>query len=163
MRSEEATLQETIVNLSAALLIWLFGVLVFLPLAVEIDPEGFSVLISIIVFSAFSVFLIKSLKGLGDLIAFASDFLTKEWIMRRKVEDEKLILKTKEKISVVLQALTLIVIYLLYSPLLTAIHPSINGIGIIVTLLGIFFIALKATQHPRVPKERKPIQKKRKK
>jgi len=31
---------------------------------------------------------------------------------------------------VVLQVVTIVIIYLLYSPLLVTMHPSINGIGI---------------------------------
>ena len=71
----------------------------------------------------------------------------------RTIEEEKLIWKTRKWVSIALKTATLIIIYLLYSPLLIAIHPSINGIGIIMAMLGIFFIVLKTTKNRRIAKE----------
>jgi len=117
------------------LLIWLFGVLVFLPLADEIDPRGLSVLVSLVVFSAFTVFLAKSLKGLRMVLDVAStrlwDGLGKKRGMNQK-DTRKL-----------LRATILVAIYLLYSPLLARFHSSINGIVIIITLLGVFWTILR--------------------
>lgn len=142
---EAATSKEHIpemaVNLSVAGLIWLFGVLVFLPMAVRIDPAGLPVLISLIILSFFSFFLIKGLQGLGKVLDMASGVLAYEWTRRRKGKKEKnLKERTERRIKVALQVATIVIVYLLYSPLLATIHPSINGIAIILSILGILGI-----------------------
>ena len=136
-------LPEIVVNLSASALIWLFGVLVFLPMAKEIDPKGLSILISLIILLAFSFFLFKCSRDAGKVLEATSDILTDEWIQRRNVEEQNLKKRTKKRIKVALKASTIVLIYLFYSPLLATIHPSINGIGIIITILGILWIVLK--------------------
>ncbi len=137
-------LPEIAVNLSTAALTWLFGVLVFLPIAARIDPVGLPMLISLIILSAFSLFLIKGSKGLGNVLNAASDVLAYEWTRRRKGSKEKnLMEKTKMRIKVALRSATIVIIYLLYSPLLVTIHPAINGIAVIITIMGILWTLLK--------------------
>jgi len=140
----EEHLPEITINLSAATLIWLFGVLVFLPVAVRIDPVGLPMLISLMILSAFSLFLIKGSKGLGNVLDAASDVLAYEYVRRRKGRKEKNLMdKTKIRIKVALRAATLVIICLLYSPLLVIVHPSINGIAVVITLMGIVLTILK--------------------
>jgi phosphatidylserine synthase len=133
---------DNIVNFSTAALIWLFGVLVFLPLAEGINSGGLPILISLVVFVAFTVFLVKGLKNFSDLLDTVSDIIVKELVHRKKIDRTK---KTRRRINIALKVASLTIIYLLYSPMLLRIHPSINGIGIIVTLLGIVVVLLKRT------------------
>jgi len=134
-------LPEAMINLCAAVLIWLFGVLVFLPLADGIDPTRLSVLVSLIIFSALSLFLIKGLGELTNALGPVSEVLAEEWIHRRKARKGREGIRTRTR--VVLEAAIIIAVYLLYSPLLARIHPSVNGIAAIIALLGILFVLLK--------------------
>lgn len=140
----EEFIPDIAVNLSTAALIWLFGVLVFLPMAVKIDPEGLPILISLITFCAFSLFLIRGLRGLGRVLDAASDVLAYEWTRRRETKKETDL--TKGRMRLALKVGIVIIIYLLYSPLLLALHPSINGIAIILSILGIVWILLKKNE-----------------
>lgn len=139
------SLSDSAVNLSAAALTWLFGVLVFLPMARRIDPRGLTLFLSLIIFSAFTLFLIKGLKGLGAALDAASMVLSHEWSKRRELEEEQLV-KMRERFKVALRVAALIILYLLYSPLLLTIHPAINGIALIITLLGIIWILARKEQ-----------------
>jgi len=135
---------EIAVNLSVAALIWLFGVLVFIPMAVRIDSAGLPVLISLIILSSFSFFFLKGFKGLGSVLGSVSTVLAYEWTRRRKGKKEKnLTERTKRRFKVALHVATIIIVYLVYSPLLAMMHPSINGIAIILSILGIIFTILK--------------------
>jgi len=131
---------ESVVNLSAAALIWLFGVLVFLPTAEEIDQNGLSTVISLTVFLGFSVFIVKGLKSIEVLIDTVSSILVgfaQERKLIKRVEKERV------KLRVALEVIILVLIYLSYSPFLVRMHPSINGIAFIVTLIVVLFTLVK--------------------
>lgn len=137
-------LPEAAVNLSAAALIWLFGVLVFLPTAERIDTAGLPAIVSLIILFSFSFFLIRGSKGLGVFLDAASDLLAYEWTRRRKKKRAKTLEeKTKRGVKATLYGVAIIIVYLLYSPLLVTLHPAINGIAIIVTIFGILWILLQ--------------------
>lgn len=127
-----------IVNLTIAALIWLFGVLVFLPLAKDINPKNLPILITLTVFLAFSIFLIRGLKGLSSILDVASKSIASELNKKGKLADIK-----EERIRMILETASLVLIYMLYSPLLSSIHPSINGIAIILTLLAVLWTVIK--------------------
>ena len=131
---------DSIVCLSTAALVWLFGVLVFLPLAVDIDPEGLPRLISLIVFVAFSVFLLRGLRGVPSLLDAASKELTGELAQRGKLDKAD---RRDKRVRIALEAASIIVVYLLYSPFLSSFHPSINGIAIILTVLAILWTGIE--------------------
>lgn len=135
MGQERVALHSTFVDLCIALLIWLFGVLVFLPLADEIDPRGLSILVSLIVFSAFTLFLARSLNGLRTVLDAASTRLWDRLEKKRRMN--------QKNIRNLLKATAIVAIYLLYSPLLTTFHSSINGIVIIITLLAVLWTILR--------------------
>ena len=137
-------LSENVENLTAVALIWLFGVLVFLPIAEGIDPTRLPIPTSLMIFLALTFFLLRGLKRLGDFLDVASELLAKEWLRRRKEGWD--LKKTKSRLRVLLEAATILAVYLLYSPLLTRIHPSINGIAIIITLLGILLTLFRFQQ-----------------
>jgi len=129
-----------IVSLSTATLVWLFGVLVFLPLAEDIDPGGLPILVSLVVFVAFTVFLVRGLKDFSNLIDTASETMVKRLIRRKRRDRTR---RMRIRIRIALEAASIAVIYLLYSPMLSRIHPSVNGIGTIIALLGIGWILLR--------------------
>ncbi len=131
---------DSVVNLSTAGLVWLFGVLVFLPLAEDIDPNRLPLLVSLMVFVAFTVFLVRGLSSFSNLLDTASDTVVKKLVHRKRMDRTR---RTRRRVKTALEAASLVVVYLLYSPMLLRIHPSVNGIGIIVTLLGMGWILLK--------------------
>lgn len=132
-------LSRTVIYVSASALIWLFGVLVFLPVAEEIDPEGLTVLITLIIFLSYSLFLIRGFKGIRQAIDTASSIFTEKYAQAREGSMNKM----RKRMKTALEAVILAVIYLFYSPLLSRFHPSINGIALIMTLLGILWTLLK--------------------
>jgi len=137
----EKTLPDNMVNFSIAALIWLFGVLVFMPMAKRIDPK-MHLLCSVIIFSAFTVFLTRGLQGFGKTLNNISELLAREWMRKREGAEEpdgNMI----RKCSIGLKMATTVMIYLFYYPVLKAIHPSINGIAVILMILTMIFILIK--------------------
>jgi hypothetical protein len=134
-------LPSTLSNIFTALLIWLFGVLVFLPAAYSISPRGLPLLCSLIILVGFSIFVFRSFDCLRPLLNSTSDFLAYVYIRRResKVHVERL--KTASRsVSYVITAL---ILYLMYSPFLVAIHPALNGLVLIPIILWIFWTLFK--------------------
>jgi len=132
-------LPEIAVNLSAALLIWLFGVLVFIPIALGIDPAGLLLPCSLIILLGFSFFLFRGSRGLRDVLDAASEVLAYKWARRRRSRLEDV----ERKVRAALYSATILIFYLLYSPLLAGIHPSINGVAVILVILGVFSILFR--------------------
>jgi len=122
----------------AALLTWLFGILVFVPLARSLNWQT-GLLCSLIVFTAFTIFIYRATVGFKKLIdAFSLIPATKycsKWGIDR--EDSLILFKY---ISYIVFAL---IIYALYFPFLTSFHFAISGITLIVILIWIFFLALR--------------------
>ena len=135
-------LSVTLMNIFVALLIWLFGLLVFLPAAYQITPKGVPLAISIIVLIGFSVFVIRAINsGLIVILDSTSNVLAykyKRW-NKPKISIEKLKDTFKNGVYVVVA----LILYLLYSPLLLTIHPSLNGLVLITVILWIFWATLK--------------------
>jgi hypothetical protein len=134
-------LPRNIVYLCASVLIWIFGVLVFLPLAEEIDPEGLSILVALLIFSAFSLFLIKGFGGLGQALDVASSILAEKY--RRRSGGGEGVEEARKRMRIALEVGTLAIVYLLYSPLLSRFHPSINGVALIITVLAVLWTLRK--------------------
>lgn len=133
-------LPEIAVNLSAALLIWLFGVLVFIPIALGIDPARLLLPCSLIILLGFSFFLFRGLRGLRDVLDAASEVLAYKWARRRR---RSRLEEVERKVRAALYSATILIFYLLYSPLLAGIHPSINGVAVILVILGVLSILFR--------------------
>lgn len=130
------------INLSTAGLIWLFGVLVFLPIAETIDPVELPRLFSLVILASFTVFLIKGLEGVRNTLDVVIEVLTQEYSSIRGVEEGS-IEAIRRRINKGAIIAVLVIIYLFYSPLLTILHRSINGIAIIITLFGIVWALVR--------------------
>ena len=134
-------LPDTLINLFVALLIWLFGILVFLPAAYSISPRGLPLLCSLIILVGFSLFIFRSFDGLQPLLNSTSDFLAYVYIRRRNAKVQVERLKTASRsISYII---TVLILYLLYSHFLVAIHPALNGLVLIPIILWIFWTLFK--------------------
>lgn len=135
-------LPSTLINFSTAVLIWLFGALVFLPAAYRIDPVGTPLICSLIVLTGFSIFVFRAFGGLRLLLKSTSDVLAYEYIQRRKAKIPV------ERLKIVVRCLIYVVaasiLYVLYSPFLAVIHPSLSGLVLITIVLWIFWMLFKA-------------------
>jgi len=135
-------LPDVVTNALVALLIWLFGVLVFLPAANQITTRGVPLASTIIVLVAFSVFIIRAFNsGLIPLLDSTSDVMAykyKNW-KNPKISIEKMQKTVRNMVYVV----TALILYLLYSPFLLTMHPALNGLALIPIILWIFWTILK--------------------
>lgn len=134
-------LPSTLINLSTAALIWLFGALVFLPAAYRIEPRGVPLACSLILLIGFSIFVFKALGGLRLLLESTSDVLAYEYMRRRKAKFP--IEKLKTVIKCIIFAVAALILYALYSSFLAAIHPSLSGLVLILVVLWIFWMLFK--------------------
>lgn len=138
----EQHLSDVVINIFVALLIWLFGVLVFLPAAIQILPQRIPLAISLIVLIGFTVFIVKAINnGLLRLLDLSSDVITYDYRNWKKTQIT--IEKLKPTIKSIIYIISLIILYLLYSPLLQTIHPALNGLILIPIILWIMWNTLK--------------------
>jgi len=125
-------------NILAALLIWLFGVLVFIPAAKQILPQRIPLITSLIVLIGFTFFILRSINnGLTNLIkttAAVISFKYKNW-KKAKIPINQLYIAFKQMLYIA----TTLFIYLLYSPFLTTINPALNGLVLIPIILWILW------------------------
>jgi hypothetical protein len=138
----EQHLPDILTNLSIAFVIWLFGVLVFLPAAYQILPQRIPLATSLIILIGFSIFIARAIdKGLPILLDSASKVLVYDYKKRRKsqLSNQKLQPIIKSIVSIT----SLIILYLLYSPLLYPIHPSLNGLVLIPIILWIMWSTIR--------------------
>jgi len=134
-------LPSTLSNLSTAVLIWLFGALVFLPAAYRIEPKAVPLACSVILLIGFSIFVFKAFGGLRLLLESTSDVLAYEYMRRRKAKIP--IEKLRIVVRCIIYVVTALILYVLYSSFLVAIHPSLSGLVLIVVVLWIFWLLFK--------------------
>jgi len=135
-------LPNTLTNISTAVLIWLFGALVFLPAAYRIAPEELPLACSLILLTGFSIFVFRAFSGLRLLLEATSDVLAYEYIRMRKTKIP--IERLKIAVRCIIYVVITLVLYALYSPFLVAIHPSLSGLVLIIIVLWIFWTLFKA-------------------
>jgi len=130
-------------NLFTAVLIWLFGALVYLPLAYRIESIEVPLICGLTVLIGFSVFVFRAFDGFRRLLDAWSDVLAHEYRRRReKVKFSVDQLKTVARCIVYVVAV--LIVYGLYSPLLAAIYPSLSGLVFIPVILWIFWMIFKS-------------------
>jgi hypothetical protein len=134
-------LPSTVINLSTALLIWLFGVLVFLPAAYMIAPRELPLACGLILLIGFSIFVFKAFGGLRLLLEATSDVLAYEYMRRRKTKIP--IERLKTAVRCIIYVVVALILYALYSSFLAAIHPSLSGLVLITIVLWIFWMLFK--------------------
>jgi hypothetical protein len=134
-------LPTTLINLSTAVLIWLFGALVFLPAAYRIEPRRLPFACSLILLTGFSIFVFKAYGGLQLLLESTSDVLAYDYIRRKKAKIA--IERLKTVVRCLIYVVVSLILYALYSPFLAAIHPSLSGLVLIIIVLWIFWMLFK--------------------
>jgi hypothetical protein len=129
-------------NFIAALIIWLFGVLVFIPAAKQILPQRIPLATSLIILIGFTIFVVRAINGgLPTLIKSTSNLVSfnyKNWKNPKiSVTDLQIAFKHMFYIAVT------VLIYLLYSPFLITINPALNGLTLIPIILWMMWIIMK--------------------
>lgn len=127
---------KTVHNLLSALLIWLFGNLVFIPLAITLNWQT-GVVCTFIFFVTFTLFVLRALPGLKKLINAFSVFPARKFSSRKKLSYESSLILSQNILYIVLAT----IFYLLYSPFLANFHPSVNGIVLILVIIWIGVLA----------------------
>jgi hypothetical protein len=142
LSSSKQHLPDVVTNLFVSLLIWLFGVLVFLPAANQILPQRIPLAASLIILIGFTTFIVRAINnGLPLLLDSASEVVTYSINNRRKTQLSTG--KLQPTIKSIIYAFFLLILYLLYSPLLITIHPSLNGLVLIPLVLWILWTTMK--------------------
>jgi len=135
-------LSQVITNLFAALIIWLFGVLVFIPAAKQILPQRIPLATSLIILIAFTIFIIKTINsGLEPLLNSTSNVIAFKYKSWKKPKTP--IKNLQSTIKHMLYISATLLIYLLYSPFLITINPALNGLVLIPIILWIMWTTLK--------------------
>ena len=122
-------------NLSAAFFIWLFGVLVFIPIAETINSQT-KFLVNLIIFIPFTILLLKAIPGVKRLSEIFAVVLARKFKFTSYVKEDEQIIVFKKLLHIVF----IIITYLFYFPFLNNFHPAINGIVLIVALLWSFLL-----------------------
>jgi len=122
----------------ASILVWLFGNLVFIPIAGALNWQT-RVSCTSVIFIAFTYLLSKALPGLKELIDTFSVFPARKYSSAKgsSYEDSLVFFKHISYITCI------VIIYLLYFPFLNNFHPSVSGIILILVLIWIFLLVRK--------------------
>ncbi len=129
-------------NVLVAVLIWLFGVLILIPLTNLSIYWDLRLIVSFIVFFSFSLFMIRGLKYLDEMLDFVSWYINYKWSEGREL-NQKHEARSKELWRKGLDVLMLVLIYLFYSPILLNLHQAVNGVALIIIVLVAFFTVLR--------------------
>ena len=121
-----------------ALLIWLFGNLVFIPIANSLNWQA-RIIVTLVLFGAFTILVIKALPTLKKLIDAFSIFPARKFFMKKGLDYTESLIASKQ----VLYIISVVVLYLLYLPFLFNFHPAISGIALIIVIIWSFFSMLK--------------------
>ncbi len=134
-------LPSTLTNIFTAVLIWLFGALVFLPAAYRIAPMELPLACSIILLTGFSIFVFRAFDGFWLLLGATSDVLIYKYARNgtAKISMERL----KTIVGCLIYVVVVLILYAMYSPFLVAIHPSLSGLVLIPIVLWIFWMLFK--------------------
>ena len=128
----------TLHSFLVAPLIWLFGVLIFIPMANSINWQT-GLFCSSVVLVAFTIFIYRAISGLKEIIDAFSVLPAKKYGLKRGINYEDAITLFRCTFYII----PLLLFYALFFPLLMSIHPTINSIILILTLIWVFFFALK--------------------
>lgn len=135
-------LPDTLINLSAAVLVWLFGALAFLPAASRIAPEVLPLACALILLIGFSIFVFRAFGGLRVLLGAASNVLAYEYVRRRRTKTP--VERLKSVVRCIVYVAAVLILYALYSPFLATIHPSLASLVLIPIVLWVFLMLLRA-------------------
>jgi hypothetical protein len=130
--------QKTMSVLLTALLIWLFGVLVFIPLAESLNWQT-RVSVSLTLVLAFSLMLFKTIPGVKRLVDAFSLLPAKKYGIAKGLSYEDAVTLFRYAIYIICS----LILYGLYFPFLVSFHPALSGTTLILVLILMFFLLLR--------------------
>ncbi|MFP3984862.1 MAG: hypothetical protein ACLFU9_02700 [Candidatus Bathyarchaeia archaeon] len=130
--------QNTVHGLIVALLVWLFGVLVFIPLAESLSWQ-IKTFVSLFFLLAFSFLISRILPGAKKLIDALAYFPARKYGVSKGLSQEN----ASTLFRYLLYTICSLILYGLYSPFLIGIHPAVSGIVLILVLILIFFLLMR--------------------
>jgi len=126
----------------AAVLIWVFGNLAFMPLA-----EGISIyewpldkVISLIILVSLIAIIVKSIMSLTKIVDGISSFLAIEMNRLQKNFDEKSLRRYRSFLRGIVFSIMIILIFILIQDYLTQIHPALSGILLMTIVIWSIFL-----------------------
>lgn len=145
-------LSDILINVFIALLIWLFGVLVFLPAAYQIASRGVPFASNLAILIGFSVFIIKAVNsGLRQLLESTSDLIAYKFKKWKKPKIS--IIKLQKVMKNIVYIFAILCLYILYYPFLVTVHPALNGLVLIPIILWIFWTLIKTVNITLIEKD----------
>ena len=129
---------KTLPLLLSAMLIWLFGVLVFIPMASSIGWNA-ELVCTLIVLVSFTILVSRAISGFKNLVDAFSVFPARKYLIKSGLAKENAVAVS----NTILYMLSIVVLYLLYFPFLVRLHPAFNGIVLVLVVILVFFLALK--------------------
>ncbi|XRO77691.1 hypothetical protein ACO3VM_03950 [Methanocaldococcus sp. 10A] len=130
---------QIIISLVIAGLIWLFGVLVFIPIADMLgNPYLFGLtalkpIISAIVFIALVYVFLKIVKDFGELMDGVADIIASK-LARGRITDDKL-KRYRRGLRALAYLIVAIIAYLFFLPIIAGMSPVIAGIVLIILVI----------------------------
>lgn len=121
-----------------ALLIWLFGTLVFIPTA-NIINWRVGLFCSLIIFTAFTIFVFRALPGFKRTIDAFSTFPARKY-------GEKLGISRENSVTFfrhIFYIISSLILYAFYFPILITVHPAVSGVVLILVLIWVFSLLLR--------------------
>jgi hypothetical protein len=131
-------------SLMSALLIWLFGVLVFIPMASSLGWNA-ELVCTLILLVAFSGLVWGAISGFKKIIDAFSVFPARKYLAKRGLDKENSVIVSRY----LLYIFSTVVLFLLYVPFLMHLHPALGGIILVLVVLFVFFLTLKAIRASR--------------
>ncbi|MEA3458070.1 MAG: hypothetical protein U9R21_05270 [Candidatus Thermoplasmatota archaeon] len=121
----------------AAVLIWVFGNLVFMPLA-----QGLSVyqwpldrIVSLVILSALILIILRAMLALTRIADGISTFLAVEFSRVRKEFNRDILNRYRSFLRGIVYAIMMILIFILVQDYLTYIHPALSGIVLLIIVI----------------------------
>jgi uncharacterized membrane protein YjgN (DUF898 family) len=130
---------KTVQGLLSALLIWLFGILVFIPISASLGANV-ELVCTLIILVAFTVLISKTIGNLKSLLDVFAFLPAKKHLTKRGWDYENATIVSKQ----ILYSVFAVILYLLYLPFLVRIHPAVSGIALIFVIVLVFFLAVRA-------------------
>ena len=142
--------QVFVINLIQALIGWLAGVFIFIPLAEMYLSDQVVSFIALIFIIEVTYFMYKVVRHSEPIITYYRDWLTDYRLKNKSLESNE-----KKSVSYssgkALRIAFVFSIYLLYCPLLDSLNPVINGMALTLVLLYMISIAIKPhTVHEKI-------------
>ncbi len=129
-------------NLVIALISYMFGVFVFLPMAKGVGMPIFEIVIASLVVIVVSSFLYMGFPFIDTLVVYMAHALSVWWVNRKDFDASELS-KVYRSMYLFMSLAFPFLLWWFFSPLLKAINPALNGLTLIIVLMFTLYLFLK--------------------